>query len=866
MRIFTSVKMLVLVAGLLLVSHTVYAGNGTKEAPYTVAELNAQKDALVASGNTVWVKADLKGLGEDGSQSSNTDNQMAALFGDGTGTFVAYSYQILKGLSLSDLTNTKDLLISVNYGTVGHPNGNSANPQYATDYEKDVVTENHFSLGEVHGALQVTVSNGMRGFHFPAAYVVPKDVVATRVNFNYNGNTGASINYGYYDGAEQNYVVTKNQALIFLANDGTYDVALSAGYYEQINSNGLNGGTQAGVNAGTTEDRWRFRFVSDGTKRGFERNSDDNCTVILESKDEVYLQVNSRENHFGGNYAWETDDRKWITWAGKTIADFENHTPTPSDALTALWGKSVQGTIGSAVTSQGADIQMAPDGGIYISGGAGTKTVEDIIRFGNDQIAAPATPYLGNGNTGTQNLFVSKVSAEGVPLWTVYSKNGQVQSSSAKLQSVSDGLLVAFGIQHPTKMLTSTVTLVDAKGQETDLQWTLSDADKNYYRLYVMKLSHEGALQWLRQVEVDHANTADGFSLNGMKTDSQGHIFIVGQLKANMTWPKADGSQAVLEASESAADFLFVKLDQNGYYQDRLTATGSLASANVRTLHCHGGKLYLMATAKRQTETAGAFTLGSQSLTLSNDYETLLMGSVNSDLTVNWVRQYESGANFNMQQSALHVNDQHIYLAGMGAISVVTNAGKTIQIGEDMNRQATLLQFDVTTGSMTDGYLKPLFQSGYFALFEDVDGNVYAAGYPGIFSGKRAVAGGLFIDTFLSSDLTAPVSSWENVIQNVGGPQGIAYTADGRLYTMTRSTSNANALMGTEMTITQDLESYCCNVCAFQLPVSPVTAIKEVSSSHQTATDGYWYNLQGQRVDHPAKGVYIHNGRKIVMK
>lgn len=328
--------MLALVAGMLL-SVSAMAGDGTKANPYTVSELNAQKDALATSGATVWVKADLKGLGEDGTKTDNADTEdannktvrhMAALFGDATGTFVAYSYQILSGLAMSDLTNTKDLLISVNYGTTGHPHGNSTSPQYATDYEKDVVTGNHFSIGELHGALQITISNGMRGFHFPASYLVPKDIVASRVNTNYTQAKGASINYGEYDGAEKDYIINKGTALVLLAYDGTYDVVLSANYHEQINSNGLYGGTQAGVNAGTSADRWRFRFVCDGTKTGFERNSDDNCTVILESKDEIFLLVNSKSNHFGGNYAWETADKKWITWGGKKIEDFDTHKPS----------------------------------------------------------------------------------------------------------------------------------------------------------------------------------------------------------------------------------------------------------------------------------------------------------------------------------------------------------------------------------------------------------------------------------------------------------------------------------------------------------------------------------------------------------
>ena len=40
-----------------------------------------------------------------------------------------------------------------------------------------------------------------------------------------------------------------------------------------------------------------------------------------------------------------------------------------------------------------------------------------------------------------------------------------------------------------------------------------------------------------------------------------------------------------------------------------------------------------------------------------------------------------------------------------------------------------------------------------------------------------------------------------------------------------------------------------------------IGAVKEA-----TAAEGEWYTLQGVRVDKPAKGVYLHNGRKVVVK
>jgi hypothetical protein len=307
----------------------------TKDHPYTVAQLLAQKDALAASGETVWVKADLKGLGEDGTKTNNADTEdggktihnMAGLFGDATGDFVAYSWQILGQLDIADLTNTKNLLIALTYGTEGHPYGNSSSPQYASKYEP---TDAHFSLAEVHGALKLEIKNGFRGYHIASCYQVPKEIVAARVASGYTAAKGSTISYGYYDGAEEgkNYVINKNTALVLMAHPGTYDFVLSADYYEQINSNSLNGGENAGINTIPMKNnalRYHYRFIATGDKIGFERNCEESTQVNLASKDEVYLTINGNENHFYGHWTWETDDRNWISWAGQAITDYENH-------------------------------------------------------------------------------------------------------------------------------------------------------------------------------------------------------------------------------------------------------------------------------------------------------------------------------------------------------------------------------------------------------------------------------------------------------------------------------------------------------------------------------------------------------------
>ena len=321
----STMKMLAVIASMLTTSNAAMAGDGTKENPYTVAELNAQKDALAANGQVFWVKADLKGFGENGSLTETGSdykdvNNLAGLFGDATGDFVAYSWQILGQLALSDLTNTKDLLISLTYGTTGHPFGNTSSPQYANNYEPET---DHFSLEEVHGALSLDIQNGLRGYHIASSYVIPADVIAVKVGAGYSASKGAYVNYTDFDGNSATIITPKNSALVLKAAPGVHDFVLSAALNEQTISNGnsMSPGTQAGFNTGTTKNRACFRFVSDATKPGFQRNSDENYTVTLEAKDEVFLMVNTQETNFWGNYAWENDAKDWITWNGGQYID-----------------------------------------------------------------------------------------------------------------------------------------------------------------------------------------------------------------------------------------------------------------------------------------------------------------------------------------------------------------------------------------------------------------------------------------------------------------------------------------------------------------------------------------------------------------
>ena len=530
---------------------------------------------------------------------------------------------------------------------------------------------------------------------------------------------------------------------------------------------------------------------------------------------------------------------------------------------TALWGKAVQGTLGSAVTSQGADIQIAPDGGIYISGGAGTKTVEDVIRFGNEVIANPETVFNGNGNSGTQNLFISKIAADGTPLWTVYSKNADVQSGKALLCPVSDGLIAAVGLRHATQLYDTDIILVDAEGRQTNLNWTISDEKNRYYRVILLKFNTQGALQWMRQIDAAHDLALTGVSTNALAVDKEANIYIGGNQRVELTLKNSEGADIKIaprnvegwdgDSQKSAGDLFVLKLDKEGYYVNHLQSSGKATSLTIYDFVYTNDKLYLLA---QLNGVAGEqLALGDKNFVTENSNGGVLTASLNKDLSVNWAQYYssaKSGSVLNL--ASIYVNDKHFWIMCKSNMSLITATSKDLTCQH--TRDGLLLKVDIADGKLLDGYVNQVNQAGYFSAFESVDGDLYVLGH--------TLLNALYIHRFDPNDLNAPLTNWDSMIANTSDAQGIAYSADGRLYILTRSNNTSNALMGTDTKILQDITAYCCNLSAFQLPVTPLTGIHTLK--YERPTDGAYYNLSGMRVEHPTKGLYIHNGNKVVIK
>lgn len=490
---------------------------------------------------------------------------------------------------------------------------------------------------------------------------------------------------------------------------------------------------------------------------------------------------------------------------------------------TALWGKAVQG----AGVSMGSDIVLASDGNIVIAGDAGTKTVDDVVFFGNDAIAAPATAYKGNGDNSNGNLVITKVSQSGTPLWTVFSKYGEATSGKTFLQPVSDGVIAFVGIRHAVKYGASSVTLVDAALQETSLDWTLSGGDEGtrYYIGLIIKISQEGNIQWLRTIKpTDTANT-EAFTPSGIVADQSGNLYISGTLKKEISLPKAGGDEVKLAPQTGSDDLLLVQLSSDGYYQQHALMEGA-QKASVLDMSYADGKLYISGML---TGTAGnAVTLKGKSFTMANAFATLYVAALNSEFTADFFQPFTAQEkSFTANIANLYVGSSHVWVLGkvQGYIKTV---GDKLLSSENWTRVGMLLKVDKTTGSLFDGYVLGYGeqgvgtnQGGFFAAFEDTDGALYAA--------EHRLNDRMSIHKFSQDNLSAPVSSWDKMITYTGNVHDLVCTADGKMFTLTRSKkdeTSPNLLYGGTVSVVQNNTAFCCNLCAFQLPFIPLAGIR----------------------------------------
>ncbi|MBR1548533.1 MAG: hypothetical protein IJ637_07405 [Prevotella sp.] len=534
-----------------------------------------------------------------------------------------------------------------------------------------------------------------------------------------------------------------------------------------------------------------------------------------------------------------------------------------SQAPTPLWGKAVE----APKQTQGCDIKIGGDGCLYITGNAGTRQTDDKITLGSDLLAT-GTQYRGtNDNSKVQMLFLSKLSADGSPLWTVRSDDAEVGSNCQWLQPVADGVVLFTVMRHTDKGGAYSPAIVDAAGTRYSLDWTLPEGvNSRHYIGIVAKFDNDGRLQWLRKM-LTSETVSETIGANAIAADSNGSLWIAGMIKGQVTMAKADGTTVTLAPQYADGDMLLVKLDGDGYYQSHLQATGTAQRLNIAKLCWSDDRMYLLGFAKGTADgTTGTVAIGGRDIAWDSSRESPFTAALKADMTADWLQLYPSQRGSTLQWCGLTVGKDNLWVTGTSQLSLTTATGKTLDYG-DLTRAAMLLKIDKANGQLSDGHLRFDNQTGYFAAFESTDGQLYVLNHQGVVLNTYPNGGPMWIEQFNPADLSAPVGSWDAMIANATGAQGIELNADGTLFTMTRTKVVPNALCGSAMTVQQTEADYACNVCAFKLPVSPiVSGISEIAhdeSVNGKQTVGQRYDLQGRRLGkRPVRGIWIENGRK----
>ena len=511
----------------------------------------------------------------------------------------------------------------------------------------------------------------------------------------------------------------------------------------------------------------------------------------------------------------------------------------PAQEPVALWGKAMQ----AGYQARSNSVSIAPDDGIYSIASVGTRFATDDICFGSDKIAPGTENKADNGNSYNGNFVLTRINKTGSVLWAVYSKNADVMANNMYVQTVRDGVVAFFGVRHAEKYGSNNIVFVDAANKENVLEWTLDDygdgKEHRYYMGVVLKVNADGQVQWLRKIEASHAPqpagtaeqallTAQGINPCALQTDARGDIFIAGGQATELKLLKQDGTYAAVapryvdgwdgKSISDVGDLFLIKLNAEGYYLNHVQTAGTATKLQIVDMDYKNGKITLLGTLKG---VAGqTVSLGGKAVTPADAYAGVFTARMDSNFNTDYFTflPSQNNKNFTLNTSSVLAGKEFTWVLCKCSGELLTTDGKTVSTGK-LTRAGMVMKLDKKTGALLQAYVRNEDQSGFFSSFEGEDGCLYAFGHK--------LLGNLWIDKFTPADITAPASSWNEMIVNTSDALDIAFTRDGLLFTSTTANAKGNKLYGGTLTIDQTSTAYSCNICAFQLPVKPYIPVAQ---------------------------------------
>ena len=498
------------------------------------------------------------------------------------------------------------------------------------------------------------------------------------------------------------------------------------------------------------------------------------------------------------------------------------------------WAKQIVNSESATVqsmTSQGSNMALANDGGLFIVGQAGSTSTDQNILFG-DEVIAQGTNY--SGNSANQGLVFSKIDADGTVTWTVATTNGEAANNESWVAATPDGGAVVFtNLRHTEGYLSDRVALLDGKGVSHEIAWDI-DSERNFRGL-VFKVDAQGGIEWMRELVMNTTadaetypkwsqasrNIGQGIYAFALDVDNEGNIFVGGRMVAAMT---VDGvtiqphnvSTWNGNAQTSVGNLFIVKLDDKGNYVSHIVTEGASTQENVRALKVVGNKLYMFAWI--QGLAGSEFSLGGQAATAGNTNGALCLAELDTDLNVEWLKYHESTVSGSAwQMPTMNVIGDKIYL--MGTAKFGLKIGETTYTNTPTNkaRQSWLVQLNANNGEalactvLATGKMQ--MQHGFFGAYEGQDGSLYA------------IERGLTPSTSFGSDLilykfnptTLEIADQAQLA--LGSCDGQSLIAHGtNLYVMNRWGNKNEAISFINSDLAFDYSAFTWGVSAFQVP------------------------------------------------
>lgn len=358
------------------------------------------------------------------------------------------------------------------------------------------------------------------------------------------------------------------------------------------------------------------------------------------------------------------------------------------------------------------------------------------------------------GTSLNKNLVLSKVGKDGKIKWSAYSTKGDLESNITKIVATKDGgLIILLKVRAWVEGdgLDVLFEYTDPKGVTT----TVKDANtqKAEYRDLIVKLNIDGEIQWYREIygevwseatdehpKIKYATKNNAY-LYGLALDENENIYLAGNFRTSLTFPKADGTTATIKAISSSqwngdsqdatGDMFIAKLDNKGYYEKSIMNEGTVDCAFIDNLIYYNGKICF----NGRVAGGSNITLGGKAID-SSSFQTMIFGSVNtSDLSVNYITRLISVANsknrFVLQNKRGQLMDGSIYFTGLlnGGWKKTADDAADLVNTNDTNLKGYLLKLNPENGEVQNVTLQTLdYISGYYGAFLGKE-YVYAFGY-----------------------------------------------------------------------------------------------------------------------------------------